>query len=114
MKGKKEVFGCRRAVFDYILPVGFTEDKEPNRRNPTGKTSFALALSRSVHMPVDSRGPSFDTITSHVISVRRRRNIDRIFDLAKKIAPCILFIDEFDYIAKTRISDDNGTMKREH
>ncbi|HJK52276.1 MAG TPA: ATP-binding protein, partial [Methanocorpusculum sp.] len=40
------------------------------------------------------------------------KNIDRIFDLAKKIAPCILFIDEFDYIAKTRISDDNGTMKR--
>ncbi|MBO5002679.1 ATP-binding protein, partial [Methanocorpusculaceae archaeon] len=23
-----------------------------------------------------------------------------------------LFIDEFDYVAKTRISDDNGTMKR--
>jgi len=40
------------------------------------------------------------------------KNIDRIFDLAKKLAPCILFIDEFDFVAKTRVSDDHGAMKR--
>ena len=75
----------------------------------TGKTSFALALSRSVHMPVLEVRLSM--ITSQYLG-ETSKNIDRIFDLAKKIAPCILFIDEFDYIAKTRISDDNGTMKR--
>ena len=75
----------------------------------TGKTSFALALSRAVHMPVLEVRLSM--ITSQYLG-ETSKNIDRIFDLAKKIAPCILFIDEFDYIAKTRISDDNGTMKR--
>lgn len=75
----------------------------------TGKTSFALALSRSVHMPVLEVRLSM--ITSQYLG-ETSKNIDRIFDLAKQIAPCILFIDEFDYIAKTRISDDNGTMKR--
>lgn len=75
----------------------------------TGKTSFALALSRSVHMPVLEVRLSM--LTSQYLG-ETSKNIDRIFDMAKKIAPCILFIDEFDYIAKTRISDDNGTMKR--
>ncbi|MDR3102281.1 MAG: ATP-binding protein [Methanocalculaceae archaeon] len=75
----------------------------------TGKTSFALALSRSVHMPVLEVRLSM--LTSQYLG-ETSKNIDRIFDLAKKIAPCILFIDEFDYIAKTRISDDNGAMKR--
>lgn len=75
----------------------------------TGKTSFALALSKSVHMPVLEVRLSM--ITSQYLG-ETSKNIDRIFELAKQIAPCILFIDEFDYIAKTRISDDNGTMKR--
>lgn len=75
----------------------------------TGKTSFALALSKKLHMPVLEVRLSM--ITSQYLG-ETSKNIDRIFDLAKKIAPCILFIDEFDYIAKTRISDDNGTMKR--
>ena len=75
----------------------------------TGKTSFALALSKKLHMPVLEVRLSM--ITSQYLG-ETSKNIDRIFDLAKKISPCILFIDEFDYIAKTRISDDNGTMKR--
>ncbi|HJJ42099.1 MAG TPA: ATP-binding protein [Methanocorpusculum sp.] len=75
----------------------------------TGKTSFALALSRSVHMPVLEVRLSM--ITSQYLG-ETSKNIDRIFDLAKRISPCILFIDEFDYVAKTRVSDDNGTMKR--
>jgi SpoVK/Ycf46/Vps4 family AAA+-type ATPase len=32
--------------------------------------------------------------------------------LAKKLAPCILFIDEFDYIAKRRTSDEHAALKR--
>jgi SpoVK/Ycf46/Vps4 family AAA+-type ATPase len=40
------------------------------------------------------------------------KNIDRIFEFAKKVAPAILFIDEFDFVAKSRITDDHGAMKR--
>jgi SpoVK/Ycf46/Vps4 family AAA+-type ATPase len=35
-----------------------------------------------------------------------------VFDLAKKMSPCILFIDEFDFMAKTRSSDENAALKR--
>jgi SpoVK/Ycf46/Vps4 family AAA+-type ATPase len=40
------------------------------------------------------------------------KNIDRIFELAKKLSPSILFIDEFDFVAKSRTADDHGAMKR--
>jgi len=75
----------------------------------TGKTSYALAVAKELHMPLLEVRLSM--ITSQYLG-ETAKNIDRIFTLAKKIGPCILFIDEFDYIAKTRISDDNGTMKR--
>jgi len=75
----------------------------------TGKTSFALAVAKDLHMPLLEVRLSM--ITSQYLG-ETAKNIDRIFTLAKRISPCILFIDEFDYIAKTRISDDNGTMKR--
>ena len=32
--------------------------------------------------------------------------------LTSRVRPCILFIDEFDFVAKTRVSDDHGAMKR--
>ncbi|HJJ95661.1 MAG TPA: ATP-binding protein, partial [Methanocorpusculum sp.] len=75
----------------------------------TGKTSYALAVAKELHMPLLEVRLSM--ITSQYLG-ETAKNIDRIFTLAKRISPCILFIDEFDYIAKTRISDDNGTMKR--
>ncbi len=40
------------------------------------------------------------------------KNIDRIFEVARALSPCILFIDEFDFLAKSRIGDDHGAMKR--
>jgi len=40
------------------------------------------------------------------------KNIDKVFELAKRLAPCILLIDEFDFVAKTRTSDEHGAMKR--
>ena len=40
------------------------------------------------------------------------KNIDRIFDVARLLSPCILFIDEFDFLAKSRVGDDHGAMKR--
>ena len=75
----------------------------------TGKTSLALAMSRELHMPVLE--VRLAMVTSQYLG-ETSKNIDRIFDLAKKLAPCILFIDEFDFVAKTRVSDDHGAMKR--
>jgi predicted AAA+ superfamily ATPase len=75
----------------------------------TGKTSLALAMSRELHMPVLE--VRLAMVTSQYLG-ETSKNIDRIFELAKKLAPCILFIDEFDFVAKTRISDDHGAMKR--
>ena len=75
----------------------------------TGKTSMALAMSHAMHMPIIEVRLSM--ITSQYLG-ETSKNIDRIFEFAKKLAPCILFIDEFDYVAKSRVTDDHGAMKR--
>ena len=75
----------------------------------TGKTSMALAMSRTMHMPVLEVRLSM--ITSQYLG-ETSKNIDRIFELAKKLSPVILFIDEFDFVAKSRTTDDHGAMKR--
>ncbi|HMA04864.1 MAG TPA: ATP-binding protein [Methanomicrobiales archaeon] len=75
----------------------------------TGKTTLALALSRELHMPMLEVRLSM--VTSQYLG-ETSKNIDRIFEFAKKIAPAILFIDEFDFVAKSRITDDHGAMKR--
>jgi hypothetical protein len=75
----------------------------------TGKTSLALAMSNTMHMPVLEVRLSM--ITSQYLG-ETSKNIDRIFELAKKISPAILFIDEFDFVAKSRVADDHGAMKR--
>ncbi len=75
----------------------------------TGKTSLALAMSRTMHMPILEVRLSM--ITSQYLG-ETSKNIDRIFELAKKLSPAILFIDEFDFVAKSRVADDHGAMKR--
>ena len=75
----------------------------------TGKTSLALAMSHSMHMPVLEVRLSM--ITSQYLG-ETSKNIDKIFELAKKLSPSILFIDEFDFVAKSRVTDDHGAMKR--
>ena len=75
----------------------------------TGKTSLALAMSRTMHMPILEVRLSM--VTSQYLG-ETSKNIDRIFELAKKLAPSILFIDEFDFVAKSRVADDHGAMKR--
>jgi AAA+ superfamily predicted ATPase len=75
----------------------------------TGKTSLALGLAREMHLPlVEVR---LSMVTSQYLG-ETSKNIDRIFDFAKRLAPCILFIDEFDFVAKSRVTDDHGAMKR--
>lgn len=75
----------------------------------TGKTSLALAVCHELHMPVLEVRLSM--VTSQYLG-ETSKNIDRIFELAKSLSPCILFIDEFDFVAKSRVSDDHGAMKR--
>ena len=75
----------------------------------TGKTSLAFALARVFHMPIlEVRLPM---VTSQYLG-ETSKNIDRIFEVARALSPCILFIDEFDFLAKSRIGDDHGAMKR--
>jgi DNA polymerase III delta prime subunit len=75
----------------------------------TGKTSLALAMSHSMHMPILEVRLSM--ITSQYLG-ETSKNIDKIFDVARSLSPAILFIDEFDFVAKSRVGDDHGAMKR--
>jgi SpoVK/Ycf46/Vps4 family AAA+-type ATPase len=75
----------------------------------TGKTSVARALSKEFGMPfLEVR---LSMITSQYLG-ETTKNIGKVFTLAKRLSPCILFIDEFDYVAKTRLSDEHGAIKR--
>ncbi|KAF5419842.1 MAG: Proteasome-activating nucleotidase [Candidatus Methanogaster sp.] len=75
----------------------------------TGKTSVARALSEKLNSPlVEVR---LSMIISQYLG-ETAKNIDKVFELAKKLSPCILFIDEFDFIAKTRVSDEHAAVKR--
>jgi len=75
----------------------------------TGKTSVAMALSGKFGLPlVEVR---LSMVTSQYLG-ETSKNIDKVFDLAKTLSPCILFIDEFDFVAKTRTSDEHGAIKR--
>ena len=75
----------------------------------TGKTTSARALSRWFALPL------LEVKLSMIISAylgETSKNIDNVFMLAKKLNPCILFIDEFDFVAKSRATDDHGAIKR--
>ncbi|MDR2944397.1 MAG: ATP-binding protein [Methanosarcinales archaeon] len=69
----------------------------------TGKTSFARALSKKLSIPIVEVHLSM--ITDQYLG-ETSKNIDRVFALAKKFDPCIMFIDEFDFIATSRTSND--------
>lgn len=75
----------------------------------TGKTSLALAMAKKLKMPLLE--VRLAMITSQYLG-ETSKNIDRIFDLARRLSPCILFIDEFDFVARSRVTEDNGAMKR--
>lgn len=74
-----------------------------------GKTSAAKYLASELELPLITA--RFDTLISSLLG-NTAKNIHRIFAFAKK-QPCILFLDEFDAIAKAR--DDThelGELKR--
>ena len=74
-----------------------------------GKTSAAKYLASELNLALVTA--RFDTLISSLLG-NTARNIHRIFDFAKK-QPCILFLDEFDAIAKARNdSHELGELKR--
>jgi hypothetical protein len=96
---------------DYLKSIGLFEIGKILFVGPpgTGKTSSARALSRWFALPL------LEVKLSMVISAylgETSKNIDNVFMLAKKLNPCILFIDEFDFVAKSRAADDHGAIKR--
>lgn len=74
-----------------------------------GKTSAAKYLASELKLPLVTA--RFDTLISSLLG-NTAKNIHRIFEFAKK-QPCILFLDEFDAIAKARDdSHELGELKR--
>ena len=74
-----------------------------------GKTSAAKYLASELNLPLVTA--RFDTLISSLLG-NTAKNIHRIFEFAKK-QPCILFLDEFDAIAKARDdAHELGELKR--
>jgi len=110
---EKEVEKVMKAIEhrDYLREVGLSEIGKLLFVGPpgTGKTSTAKALSGRLELPFIE--VKLSMITSQYLG-ETAKNVDKVFELAKMLSPCILFIDEFDSIAKTRDSDEHAALKR--
>jgi AAA+ superfamily predicted ATPase len=110
---EKEVQKVMKAIEhrDYLREVGLSEIGKLLFVGPpgTGKTSTAKALSGRLELPFIE--VKLSMITSQYLG-ETSKNVDKVFELAKMLSPCILFIDEFDSIAKTRDSDEHAALKR--
>ena len=95
----------------YLADIGLREIGKLLFVGPpgTGKTSVARALGRNLHLPVVE--VKLSMITSQYLG-ETAKNVEKTFEVAKRLAPCILFIDEFDFVAKTRASDEHAAIKR--
>lgn len=64
----------------------------------TGKTTLARLIAHRVHLPLATTRS--DTLVSSLLG-QTSRNIRQVFDFAQA-HPCVLFLDEFDALAKAR------------
>ncbi|WP_255170546.1 ATP-binding protein [Natrononativus amylolyticus] len=96
---------------DYLAQIGLREIGKLLFVGPpgTGKTSTARALARDMDLPFVE--VKLSMITSQYLG-ETAKNVDKTFEVAKRLSPCILFIDEFDFVAKTRRSDEHAALKR--
>src|SRR6056297_263477 len=96
---------------EYLARIGLREIGKLLFVGPpgTGKTSVARALARKLGLPFVE--VKLSMITSQYLG-ETAKNVEKTFEVAKRLSPCILFIDEFDFVAKTRSSDEHAAIKR--
>jgi len=96
---------------DYLAEIGLREIGKLLFVGPpgTGKTSVARALAHDLDLPFVE--VKLSMITSQYLG-ETAKNVDKTFEIAKRLSPCILFMDEFDFVAKTRSSDEHAAIKR--
>jgi AAA+ superfamily predicted ATPase len=96
---------------EYLAEIGLREIGKLLFVGPpgTGKTSVARGLGGKLGLPVVE--VKLSMITSQYLG-ETAKNVEKTFEVAKRLAPCILFIDEFDFVAKTRASDEHAAIKR--
>jgi ATP-dependent 26S proteasome regulatory subunit len=96
---------------DYLAQIGLREIGKLLFVGPpgTGKTSVSRALAHELDLPFVE--VKLSMITSQYLG-ETAKNVEKVFEVAKRLSPCILFIDEFDFVAKTRKSDEHAAIKR--
>jgi AAA+ superfamily predicted ATPase len=96
---------------DYLARIGLREIGKLLFVGPpgTGKTSVARALASELDLPFVE--VKLSMITSQYLG-ETAKNVEKVFEVAKRLSPCILFMDEFDFVAKTRASDEHAAIKR--
>lgn len=96
---------------EYLADIGLREVGKLLFIGPpgTGKTSTARGLAHELDLPFVE--VKLSMITSQYLG-ETAKNVDKTFEVAKRLSPCILFIDEFDSVAKTRASDEHAAVKR--
>ncbi len=108
-----EIDKIRKAIAhrDYLADIGLREIGKLLFVGPpgTGKTSTARGLASEMDLPFVE--VKLSMITSQYLG-ETAKNVEKVFEVAKRLSPCILFIDEFDFVAKTRGSDEHAAIKR--
>ncbi|WP_134671028.1 ATP-binding protein [Halorussus marinus] len=96
---------------EYLAHIGLREIGKLLFVGPpgTGKTSTARALAYDLDLPFVE--VKLSMITSQYLG-ETAKNVEKVFEVAKRLSPCILFMDEFDFVAKTRSSDEHAAIKR--
>tara|TARA_B100000963_G_C22637001_1_gene678142 strand:- start:3467 stop:5026 length:1560 start_codon:yes stop_codon:yes gene_type:complete len=84
-----------------VIPKGVLLDGPPG----TGKTLMVKALAKESNLPlINTTGSSFCEMYVGVGASR----VKKLFKLARKLKPCIIFIDEIDAVGRNRSKDISG------